>query len=159
MCRAVRRQAGQAVRASRAVRRKAEPSDAKPSRQTPRGRAVRGLGTLSLCKPMQANARGCKPMQRDASRCKGDQRQCKPMQAIKAESAEGAGGGRALSRAGGAEKAKKRKKHKHWRFVRWCFYQSWCFAPMLFCAFGFFCPPCSAFKCPATPCTLCAICL
>ena len=146
---------------SREVRRRAG-GEGKPRGQTQgrgRGQAERGQGILSRCKPMQANARGCKPMQRDASRCKGDQRECKPMQAIKAESAEGAGDGRAVSQAGMQGKAKKRKKHKHWRICRWSGYQSWCFAPMLFCAFGFSLHPCLAFNCPAIPCALCAICL
>ena len=67
------------------------------------------------------------------------------MQPLKADSAEGAGGGRALkSRAGWAEKAKSAKKH--WRKTPRLIARPPHNAPMLmlFALFGFFCPPCSA---------------
>ena len=81
------------------------------------------------------------------------------MQSLKAESAEGAGGCRAVkSQAGMQGKAKSAKKH--WRKTPRLITRPPIKAPMLmlFALFGFSLHLCLAY-CPATPCALCAFCL
>ena len=96
----------------------------RPDTPTPRPEKA-GSGDASGCKRMQGGKSLCKGMQRDAS--------------DKARRQGEGGRGKGLR---GRKPRQKAQKEKALARGGWCFYQSWCLAPRLFCAFGSVAPPC-----------------